>query len=49
MLLNPSCPKCGQRMIGPQYEKLHGKESLKFVCLCGFELKKPTLDSKDGE
>jgi len=46
--MNPDCPKCGARMIGPTYERLHG-ERLRYACRCGWQETRPTRDAKEAK
>lgn len=47
--MNPECPKCGARMVGPFYERAcvapRHPEYLRYSCRCGFEIKRPTKDA----
>lgn len=39
------CPKCGQRMIGPRWDRK--SDCLEYRCTCGFEKATPTRDNHE--
>lgn len=52
--MNPECPKCGARMVGPRYERglpdhpgvALDPERLRYRCTCGYSITTPTKDAK---
>ena len=50
--MNPKCPKCGKRMVGPAYHRggnfdcAQRGEHLHYRCVCGYDTTRPTRDAK---
>lgn len=58
--MNPQCPKCGARMIGPTFHRswtechhdaIKGSygQHLHYRCVCGYDTTRPTRDAKQSQ